>query len=362
MRGMDGGLLPMVDESHPALICLDVTMKQSALRTKRLKLWAAVLQAAILCLSASSGTGARTVAGVLALPQAAGATTTVGTAAQVTRFEESAARLMVEGDWFGMDSATAGVELSGGLAVYSRVNGSTATFGFRGTGVKWIGLPCETCGIAEVYVDGAYADTIDTFGPGRPGPPATMFAISDLPAGSHTLTIQVAGRWSSSSSGADVFVDAFDVEGLITGTNAPVTRIEEHDLAVTYTGTWWLVMRPDVSGGTCLKGQDPGSRVTFSFNGTGVSFIGFRAEVTGILRIYLDGVYAGDFDTYAPIHLPQQLIYSVANLPAGPHVLTIEVTGNYNRLSCCAWIAIDAFDVISRPPSSGGGGRRKRLL
>jgi len=77
-----------------------------------------------------------------------------------------------------------------------------------------------------------------------------------------------------------------------------VTRIEEHDLAVTYTGTWWLVMRPDVSGGTCLKGQDPGSRVTFSFNGTGVSFIGFRAEVTGILRIYLDGVYAGDFDTY----------------------------------------------------------------
>ena len=221
--------------------------------------------------------------------------------------------------------------------------------------MRWIGLPCEMCGIAEVYLDGSYAETIDTFGPGQPGPPTTMFAISGLPAGSHTLTVQVTGRWNASSSDADVYVDAFDVEGLISGNAGTVTRIEEHDPAVTYTGTWWLVTRPDVSGGTCLKGEDPGSAVTFPFNGTGVTFIGFKAEVTGFVRIYMDDVFVGTFDTYASTHLPQQVVYSVTDLPAGQHVLTLEVTGTYNSLSCCAWIAIDAFDVIS---GSSPGGRR----
>src|SRR5437867_882782 len=229
-------------------------MKQNSLRTFSPNPRAAVLRAALLLLSTSSVTGtplptawARDGAGKTTIPPDLAATATTATAASITRFEESAAHLSVAGDWLAIDSAGAGFPLSAGLAAYSRVNGSTASFGFRGTGVRWIGLPCEMCGIAEVYVDGAYADTIDTFGPGRPGPPATMFAISDLPAGSHTLTLQVAGRWTSSSSDGCVFVDAFDVEGLISGNTGTVTRIEEHDLAVSYTGTWWLVMRPDVS-------------------------------------------------------------------------------------------------------------------
>jgi hypothetical protein len=125
------------------------------------------------------------------------------------------------------------------------------------------------------------------------------------------------------------------------------TRIEEDNVAVAFTGTWYEVIRPDVSAGRAMKAEGAGASATLLFTGTGVSFIGFKAPVTGILNIYLDGVLAATVDTYAAAEEPQAVIFTRTGLAAGPHILRIEATGTYGPSSCCAWIAVDAFDVTS---------------
>jgi hypothetical protein len=84
-----------------------------------------------------------------------------------------------------------------------------------GSSVVWLGLKCNVCGVADVSIDGGPATSIDTAGsaaPGSPGlKPEPVFSAASLAAGSHTLTITVAG--ATSTSGAHVVVDAFDVGG-----------------------------------------------------------------------------------------------------------------------------------------------------
>ena len=92
--------------------------------------------------------------------------------------------------------------------------------------------------------------------------------------------------------------------------------------------------------------MDAPSRATLSFSGTGVSWIGYMGNATGIARVYLDGVLADTVDTSSSTEQPQAVIYTRTGLPPGAHTLAIEVTHDYNHsVSCCAWIVFDAFDV-----------------
>jgi hypothetical protein len=80
--------------------------------------------------------------------------------------------------------------------------------------VSWIGLKCNTCGIASVSIDGGAATSVNTAGPAAVGSPGLasepVFTASGLAAGvTHTLVITVTGN--TASSGAHIIVDAFDV-------------------------------------------------------------------------------------------------------------------------------------------------------
>lgn len=128
-----------------------------------------------------------------------------------TRFEESAATLVPAEAWSERTSAGTGVTLSGDRAMVASASGATATFAFAGTGVSWIGIPCEVCGIARVFLDDTPVATVDTFAPTRPAASTSVFSASGLPAGSHTLVIEVTGTRSESSGDTFIAVDAFDV-------------------------------------------------------------------------------------------------------------------------------------------------------
>lgn len=92
-------------------------------------------------------------------------------------------------------------------------------FTFTGSSVVWLGLRCNVCGIANVSIDGGPVVSIDTAGSAAPGSPdlksEPVFSAARLAAGSHTLTITVTG--TTSTSGAHVVVDAFDVAGADRG-------------------------------------------------------------------------------------------------------------------------------------------------
>jgi len=135
-----------------------------------------------------------------------------GRARTTGRFEEGSATLAPDGPWTGTTSGGVGVTLSGGAAVYASSPGASATFAFTGSGVSWVGFGCERCGVAEVYVDGALAGTVDTYTPSRPPASGVMWSVAGLAPGSHTLIVRATGTQNASSVGPYVVVDAFDVE------------------------------------------------------------------------------------------------------------------------------------------------------
>jgi parallel beta-helix repeat protein len=156
-----------------------------------------------------------------------------------TRSEESAATPSPASAW-----VTRGSEIAtfiGGTAVSSEAAGATSTFSFTGTAVSWHGLKCNLCGVASVSIDGGVATTVDTAGPTAPGAPGltseVVFTSPPLSAGSHTVMITVTG--TTSSGGAHIAVDAFDVRGESPGSDTapPEVAITSPKSGTTVFGT-----------------------------------------------------------------------------------------------------------------------------
>jgi serine protease AprX len=268
------------------------------------------------------------------------------TAPPPTRFEESAATLSPADAWGaqGPDIAT----FSDSTAVSSIVAEATATFPFTGTGVSWIGLKCNVCGIAFVSIDGGAATTVDTAGPAAPGTPGltseVLFTTAPLVAGSHAMVIRVTG--TTSSGGAHIVMDAFDVtsDGTVPPPSPAPTRYESEG-AATLTGTW--TSNTDFvawSGGSAAASNVGASRATISFTGTAVSWVGVKCELCGIADVFVDGTLAGTVDLFSPTR-EQGAVFTATGLLAGSHTLAIEVTGTTNPASGDAYVAVDAFDV-----------------
>jgi hypothetical protein len=84
-----------------------------------------------------------------------------------------------------------------------------------------------------------------------------------------------------------------------------------------------------------------GAKVTFTFTGTSVSWIGLRKLSTGLANVYLDGIFVKQISTYLdpPMEAYQTTIFRADGLANGTHTLTIEVA------STNSYIVVDAFDV-----------------
>ncbi len=226
---------------------------------------------------------------------------------------------------------------SAAAATLSTMPGAQATFTFTGTSISWIGARGPQSGIADVFLDGSLVAEVDLYSPTEQIQQA-VFTATGLADASHTLTIEVTGRQNPASQNALVVVDAFEV-------TSPGIQIQETDPSITY-GPGWIMDTGDkaYSEGTSAESNTVGAQATFTFTGTGVRWIGARGPQTGIARVFLDGAFVEDIDTYALTEGPQHTDFTATGLAAGTHTLTIQVIGK-NPLSTNVWILIDAFDV-----------------
>lgn len=227
---------------------------------------------------------------------------------------------------------------SGGSALVSETSGAQVTMAFDGTSISWNGLRSPETGIARLFLDGAFAGEFDTYSPSY-RLQGTVYTSPPLADGSHTLTIEATGRHNAASTSAQILVDTFDVV-------MPGRRLEETDAAVTYTGAWIHNNRNrSWSMASASESLEPGARATFTFTGSSVRWIGLRQNTTGIARVFLDGNFVAEVDTYAPESGPQGTLFTSPPLAEGSHTLMIEVTGRKNPASWNTWIVVDAFDV-----------------
>lgn len=234
--------------------------------------------------------------------------------------------------WSGGGVFTAPDPPVGGARV-TETPGAKATLTFRGTAISWSGARMPSGGIASVSVDDGVASEVDTYSPTNKIQDI-VFTATGLADAMHTLTIEATGRKNAASTGAQIVVDAFDV-------TTPGRRFEERHAAVTYSGDWVHGnMNRTWSEGAVSTSATVGARVTFTFTGTSVSWIGCRKLSTGLAKVYLDGVFVRDVSTYLPTPIEgyQHTVFRADGLANGTHTLTLEVANT-------GYLVLDAFDV-----------------
>ena len=247
---------------------------------------------------------------------------------------------------------------SGGTAAVSTAPGARAAFTFTGPSVSWIGGRTPQTGIARVFLDGVFVAEVDTYSK-TTEVRVPMFAATGLADASHTFTIEVTGRQNAAAGGALVIVDAFDVPA------APISRLQETDPSVAYSAGWVqdnqiVTLIPSItqgftqgislrswSAGAARLSTTPGAQATFTFTGTGISWIGARGTQSGIARVSLDGVLLAVVDLYSPTEQIQAEVFAATGLADTSHTLTIEGTGRQNAFSQNALIVVDAFEVTT---------------
>ena len=263
-------------------------------------------------------------------------------AGQVAHVEQDHPSISYSGNWYANSSN----RHSTGLAALTNTRGSRATISFTGTGITWLGVKDAWSGLANVYLDGRM-QVVDTYGDG--GYQQAVFSARGLTAGSHTLSIEVTHERNSVTQGSWVWIDAFLIENgapIEGGVRATVGRIEENHPALVFAGRWFANARPVHSGGNAALAMDAGARVSVRFDGTGLRWVAYRDEWSGVARIYVDGVVKTEVDTYLAPSRAQVTPYAVTDLPTGPHTITIEATGTRNSSSKGSWIWLDAFEVV----------------
>jgi hypothetical protein len=261
-------------------------------------------------------------------------------AGAVKRFEETDASVSLSFGWI-QSNPNDWFAWSGGSAVSSVTPGAQATLTFTGTSVTWIGYRSVDSGIAHVLVDGALVFDVDLFAR-RDEASARIYTVKGLSNGSHTFTIQVTGLKNAESQGNVVVVDAFDVPAPV------VSHLQDTDPDISYSAGWTAadISKP-WSGGSATLSTAPGAQATLSFRGTAISWIGARGPDTGIARVFIDGTFAGDVDTYSPTLKIQGPVFTATGLADVNHTLTIQVTGSRSAASTGTQIVLDAFEVTT---------------
>ena len=156
-------------------------------------------------------------------------------------------------------------------------------------------------------------------------------------------------------------VDAFQAtnkgngDAFITAVDFAATRFEESNSAIQYSGTWPKHASLAHSGGAARLAVNPGARATFTFTGPTAKWIAFRDPWAGIAKVYVDGVFKQEIDTYASPQMAQAVMFTVTGLGPGAHSLVVEVAGRRNPASLGNWVWVDAFDVSTASDGSGTG-------
>jgi len=282
----------------------------------------------------------------------------------VTRFEQNDPRITYIGTW---DTNTNPLE-SGGSAVLANLNGSQAQILFNGTGITWIGESDYYSGNCYLTLDGVVI-SVDTSNPSSSTLyQKAMWSSGTLSPGLHRLTIESLHSHDDSTNQAWIWIDAFDVQnGTLVDPSqvAASTNVDQTDPSINYLGHWFTQSGAQYSGGSVNMAVDPGARADFTFNGSAVTWIGYRDQWSGQAQVLLDGAVQQTVDTYLNPSAAQTVTYSLSGLSPGKHVLSIVVVGTHSSDSAGDWVWLDGFQLsasaaigppAASPPSIHAGG------
>jgi uncharacterized protein (TIGR03437 family) len=265
--------------------------------------------------------------------------------------------IVYTGTWFANNSSS---NLGSSSTTTNYIN-STAVLSFNGTGITWFGVLDPGNGEAWLYLDGAMT-IVNGYGVSTQYQ-QPLFTATGLTAGPHTLSIQVPHiRENINASGSWVYINDFQILNgapIAGGVTASPGLVEWTNPSLIYTGYWYTNTAAYLSGGSTALAVNAGSGVTIKFNGTGITWLAYRDQWSGIATVSVDGTLKATVDTYLNPAQAQYPMYSIAGLTQGTHTLNIAVTGTNDASSGGSWVWVNAFDVAgpagSAPVLSAGG-------
>ena len=116
----------------------------------------------------------------------------------------------------------------------------------------------------------------------------------------------------------------------------------ESSASLSWSGSWSLASSTSYIGGKVRSSNSANASASFAFDGDHVAWVAPVGPTRGEARIYLDGVYKGVVNLYAPSFGARRVVYA-SQVTAGRHHLTIKVVGTAGHPT----VAIDALYVGS---------------
>ena len=254
---------------------------------------------------------------------------------KITRFEENEDDILFSGNWV----TNFNTYVSNSSGKYSNTKGAYVQFEFYGTGIKIIGYAGQNKGIARITIDNASEEA--DFYTKYNQPSNVAYVKEGLNYGKHIIKVEVTGNKNTNANNSYIYIDAFDV----IDSPVTITRHEESDSSIYYSGSWTNNKNPNCSGKGGVYSKTPGSYIKYTFNGTGIRVIGYLDKNKGIININIDGKEQ-IIDLYSKNVLINRNLYEKTNLNDGQHTIIIKVTGGKCSQSIGPYFYFDAFDVI----------------
>jgi hypothetical protein len=138
---------------------------------------------------------------------------------------------------------------------------------------------------------------------------------------------------------------------------AASTEINDTDAGIVYTGTWSY-------GANRTHGEYQadvhftaanGDSVSYTFNGTGISYITETYTDEGNVSFYIDGVLQQTVSCVSATRVAQVAVFTASGLSSGTHTLkAVKVDGTYMLID--ALIITSASSTVAAPTFTPGGG------
>ncbi|WP_240702986.1 glycoside hydrolase family 27 protein [Cohnella luojiensis] len=210
---------------------------------------------------------------------------------------------------------------------YTETNNDFFEYTFNGTGIDLITEKDSSQGNIDIYVDGVFKQTVNTYNATRLAQ-QKVYGISGLSNGPHTIK-------AVKKSGTFMLLDK-----LSFSVASPI-QVNDADAGITYSGTWshstargFGDFKDDVH--YTMNNND---YFQYSFTGTGIELITEKDSSQGNIDIYVDNVFKETVNTYNESRLAQQTVYKISGLTPGSHTIkAVKKSGTFMLLDKLSFV------------------------
>jgi hypothetical protein len=135
---------------------------------------------------------------------------------------------------------------------------------------------------------------------------------------------------------------ADNLSDFAVGPTFRVSRYSDHNLRITYSGTWATATSSAYWNGATKWSTQAGARATITFTGKSIAWVATKGPNRGKAEIWVDGVKNATVDLYRDPLREQQVPWAKIWTENGTHTIQVRVLGTVGR----PMVDVDGFVTV----------------